>query len=147
MSTSTPPLTSNSKPTVSQETRSYCTEDRACSGMKQLLVLTLLTALGSSQFVFFGPRFGGQQLGRQPGQQRPVQSFTPAPQPTVSRPTVDKIYHTVNRLRSFLSSCHHVIMSSCHHVIMSLHCVIASSCHTALHCPYHPVIINFQHCH
>ena len=101
--------------TMSQETRSYCTEDRVCSGMKQLLVLTLLLALGSSQFVFFGPRFGGQQLGRQPGDRRPVQSFTPAPQPTVSRTTVHKIYHKVNRLRSFLSSCHHVTML-CHHV-------------------------------
>ena len=31
-----------------------------------------------------------------------------------------EIYHTVNRLRSFLSSCHHVILWSCHQVIMPL---------------------------
>ena len=36
-----------------------------------------------------------------------------------------KIYHTVNRLRSFLSSCHPVIWSSCNHVIqLSCHPVI-----------------------
>ena len=29
-----------------------------------------------------------------------------------------RIYHTVNRLRRFQSSCNHVIMSSCHHVII-----------------------------
>ena len=100
---------------MSQETRSYCTEDRVCSGMKQLLVLTLLLALGSSQFVFFGPRFGGQQLGRQPGDRRPVQSFTPAPQPTVSRTTVIKY-----NIRSIVceASCHPVTMSPCY-VIMS----------------------------
>ena len=43
---------------------------------------------------------------------------------------VDKIYHMVNRLRSSLSSCHHVIMSSYHHIIMSsCHHFIISSCH------------------
>ena len=31
---------------------------------------------------------------------------------------LDRIYHTVNRLQSFLSSCPHIIMSSCHHVII-----------------------------
>ena len=35
------------------------------------------------------------------------------------------IYHTVNRLRSFLSCCHTVILSSCHIVILS-------SCHHAM---------------
>ena len=40
-----------------------------------------------------------------------------------------KIYHTVNRLRSFLSSCHPVILSFCHSVILSsCHPVILSSC-------------------
>ena len=39
----------------------------------------------------------------------------------------EQIYHTVNRLRSFMSSCHYVIMSSCHHVIMS-------SCHHVIMC-------------
>ena len=46
---------------------------------------------------------------------------------------VNKIYHTVNRLRSFLSFSHSVILSSCHPVILSsCHPVILSTCHTVI---------------
>ena len=50
--------------------------------------------------------------------------------PTISKEEVvrQKIYHTVNRLRSFLLSCHHAIISLCHHVSMpSCHHVVLSA--------------------
>ena len=48
-----------------------------------------------------------------------------------------ELYHTVNRLRSFLSSCHHVILWSCHQVIMSL--FLHFQC-------FHELTDNFQVC-
>ena len=60
-----------------------------------------------------------------------------------------KIYHTVNRLRSFLSSCHPVIMLSSHLVIQSSgnpvilssgHPVILSCCHLDVWSCCHQVI-------
>ena len=48
----------------------------------------------------------------------------------------------VNRLRSFLSSCHPVILSFCHHVIMSsCHPVIMSSCHHVIMSSCHQQVI------
>ena len=73
-----------------------------------------------------------------------------------------RIYHTVNRLRSFPSSCHLDILSSGHlvigHLVISSSChpVISSSCHPSSFHPSsvilssiicHPVIHHLSSCH
>ena len=59
---------------------------------------------------------------------------------------VKKFYNTVNRLRSFLSSCHPVIWSSSHLVIHSLiHQVIRLSCNNVIQSSCYPVILLSCH--
>ena len=57
-----------------------------------------------------------------------------------------KIYHTVNRLRSFLSSCHLVIRSSGHlDIFSSGYQVIQSSSHPVIQSFIHSFIPSFGH--